>query len=124
VQQPLRYCVVSQARPEEIIAVSTNEKPPVDKDNQKQPAPKNQGEGDYESARKYDEDTRNFIKTADVSDLARRAAPGSKEEAAKLKEAEEIGRSHAIGGRGAESWPKEKNEAKPTGKPDSGKTAK
>jgi hypothetical protein len=57
--------------------------------------PKNQGEGDYESARKFDEDARKFIKSADVSDLARRAAPGSKEEAATLKQAEEIGRSHA-----------------------------
>jgi hypothetical protein len=102
---------VWQSNPrKEITAVSTNEKP------------KNQGEGDYESARKYDEETRNFVKTADVSELARRAAPGTKEEAAKLKEAEEIGRSHAIGGRGAESWPKDKSEGKPAGKPESGKT--
>jgi hypothetical protein len=86
--------------------------------------PKNQGEGDYESARKFDEDARNFIKSADVSDLARRAAPGSKEEAAKLKEAEEKGRSHAVGGRGAESWPKDKGEGKPAAKPDSGKAGR
>jgi hypothetical protein len=100
--------------------VSTNEKPPADA--QKKAAPKNQGEGDYESARKYDEDTRNFIKSADVTELARRAAPGSKEEAAKLKAAEELGRSHAIGGRGAESWPKGKGEGKPAGKPESPKS--
>lgn len=84
--------------------------------------PKNQGEGDYESARKYDEDARKFVKSADVDDLARRAAPGSKAEADKLKEAEEIGRSHAVGGRGAESWPKDKGEGKPAAKPESGKT--
>ena len=84
--------------------------------------PKNQGEGDYESARKYDKDARNFVKTADVADLARRAAPGSKDEADQLKEAEEIGRSHAVGGRGAESWPKDKSDVKPAAKPESGKT--
>ncbi len=79
--------------------------------------PKVQGEGDYESARKYDADTRNFVKSADVSDLAHRAAPASKEEAAKLKQAEEIGRSHAVGGRSAESWPKDKSADKGSGKP-------
>ncbi len=99
--------------------MSTKEKPPADRE--KQPAPKNQGEGDYESARKYDDDTRQFLETADVPDLARRAAPASPDEAAKLKEAEEIGRSHAIGGRGAESWPKDKNESKAAGKPESPK---
>jgi len=88
--------------------VSTNEKTPADRD--KKPAPKIQGEGDYESARKYDDDTRDFLKSADVSDLARRAAPGSKEEAAELKKAEEVGRSHAIGGQGAESWPQGKKD--------------
>lgn len=89
--------------------MSSNEKPPAEREPG---AAKVQGEGDYESARKYDADTRKFIKSNDVSDLAHRAAPGSKEEAAKLKEAEEIGRSHASGGRGAESWPKDKGEKK------------
>lgn len=102
----------------EIHAVSTNQKPPADQD--KKGAPKVQGEGDYESARKFDDDERNFVKSADVSDLARQAAPRSKDEAAKMKEAEEIGRSHAAGGRGAESWPKGKGEAKASGKPPSG----
>ena len=86
--------------------MGTNEKPSADRE--KKTASKIQGEGDYASARKYDEDTREFLETADVPELVRRAAPGSKEEAAKLKEAEEIGRSHAVGGRGAESWPKDK----------------
>jgi hypothetical protein len=99
----------------EVHAVSSNEKSVSEKpspDRDQKTAPKIQGEGDYESARKYDEDTRNFVKSANVSDLAHRAAPGSKEEAAKLEEAEEIGRSHAIGGRGAESWPKDKGDKK------------
>ncbi len=73
--------------------MSTNQKPPADRE--KKTAPQIQGEGDYESARKYDADTREFLESADVTDLARRAAPGSKEEAAQLKQAEEIGRSHA-----------------------------
>jgi hypothetical protein len=92
----------------EINSVSTNEKPSADL--KKKTAPHIQGEGDYESARKYDDDTRDFLKSADVTDLARRAAPGSKEEAAELKKAEQVGRSHAIGGQGAESWPQGKKD--------------
>jgi hypothetical protein len=66
------------------------EKPPVDKSkNQSQV----QGEGDYESARRFRKDSEEFLKTADVPDLARRAAPHSKEEAEELKKAEEVGRS-------------------------------
>jgi uncharacterized sporulation protein YeaH/YhbH (DUF444 family) len=53
-----------------------------------------QGEGDYESARRFREDEENFLKKANVPDLAKRAAPHSKEEAAELKKAEEVGRSH------------------------------
>jgi hypothetical protein len=53
-----------------------------------------QGEGDYESARRFREDTKEFLKKADVPDLARRAAPQSEEEAAELQKAEEVGRSH------------------------------
>ncbi len=57
-------------------------------------SPKIQGEGDYESTRRFDNDEQRFLKTADVPDLARKAAPKSKDEAAELKKAEEIGRSH------------------------------
>ena len=88
--------------------MSTNDKQPADQKSKAAPGSKVQGEGDYESARKFDNDERNFVKSADVTELARRAAPTSKEEAAKLKEAEEAGRSHAVGGKGAESWPKGK----------------
>lgn len=86
--------------------MSTNEKPSVDRE--KQTASQVQGEGDYESTRKYNKDTEHFLESADVSKLARKAAPASKEEAAKLKEAEDIGRSHAVGGKDAEKWPAEK----------------
>lgn len=70
------------------------EKPPVDKTNTDS---KVQGEGDYESARRFREDEENFLKKADVPDLARRAAPRSKEEAAELEKAEAVGRSHRAG---------------------------
>jgi hypothetical protein len=56
-----------------------------------------QGEGDYEAAREYDADTREFIETHDVTKLARKAAPGSGEESADLLHAEQVGRSRASG---------------------------
>jgi hypothetical protein len=58
-------------------------------------SPNIQGEGDYEATRRFDDDEQRFLKSADVPDLARRAAPKSKEEAAEMQKAEEIGRSHA-----------------------------
>jgi hypothetical protein len=67
------------------------EKPPVDKTNSQSQV---QGEGDYESARRFRKDSEDFLKKADVQDLARRAAPHSKEEAEELEKAEEVGRSH------------------------------
>ncbi|HTV76904.1 MAG TPA: hypothetical protein VMF03_01500 [Steroidobacteraceae bacterium] len=76
-----------------------------------------QGEGDYESTRKYNADTKKFMDTNDVNEAARRAAPGSREEAADLKQAEDIGRSHAQGGRDAESWPKDKADTRSANKP-------
>lgn len=59
------------------------------------PSSQVQGEGDYESARRFRKDTEQFLKGADVPELARQAAPKSKEEAEELKKAEEIGRSHS-----------------------------
>ncbi len=53
-----------------------------------------QGEGDYESARKYDKDTKEFLGSHDPAELAKRAAPRSKEEADELKRAEDVGLSH------------------------------
>ena len=71
--------------------MSATEKQAADKTN---PQSKVQGEGDYESTRRFRERTEHFLKKADVPDLARRAAPDSKEEAAEMKKAEDIGRSH------------------------------
>jgi hypothetical protein len=78
--------------------MTPKDKPPTDAGKPKAP-PQIQGEGDYESTRRFDNDEQRFLKTADVADLARKAAPKSKEEAAELKEAEDIGRSHAAAAR-------------------------
>lgn len=74
------------------------EKPPVDKTTTQS---KVQGEGDYESARRFREDTEKFLRKADVPELARRAAPHSQQEAAELQKAEEVGRSHRAGSKGS-----------------------
>jgi hypothetical protein len=75
--------------------MSGNEKP-SDK-AQSTPTTKVQGEGDYESTRRFDQDEQAFLKDADVTDLARRAAPKTKQEAEELAKAEQIGRSHRAG---------------------------
>ncbi len=89
--------------------MSTPEKPTADSVKGATPASGKQvqGEGDYESARRFDADERRFVDSADIPELARRAAPRSKEEAAKLKEAEDIGRSHAAGGKQAAAKPQQ-----------------
>jgi hypothetical protein len=56
-----------------------------------------QGEGDYESARRYRRDVEDYVKTADIERAARDAEPDSPEQARELQEAEEIGKSHAKG---------------------------
>ena len=59
--------------------------------------PKIQGEGDYESARRYRNDVEDYVKSADIERAAREAEPDSPEEARELEQAEEIGKSHAKG---------------------------
>jgi hypothetical protein len=71
--------------------MSANEKPNAD---QPKPTAQIQGEGDYEAARRFREETKHFLEGADVPDLARKAAPKSKKEAQEMKQAEQIGRSH------------------------------
>jgi bacterioferritin len=55
-------------------------------------AGKLQGEGDYESARRYDSETRKFVKRGGVERAARAAAPKNAREAAEMEKAEAIGR--------------------------------
>jgi uncharacterized protein involved in copper resistance len=54
-----------------------------------------QGEGDYEAARRYRKDVKDFVEQADIDKAAREAAPRSPEEQKELDEAERAGRSHA-----------------------------
>ena len=79
--------------------MNPNDKPSQDTGKPKTSSPNIQGEGDYEATRRFDKDTERFLKNADVPELAKRAAPKSKEEAAELEKAEEIGRSHSVGGK-------------------------
>jgi hypothetical protein len=56
-----------------------------------------QGEGDYRAARRYREETTEFVSRADVEALAREAAPGSAMEARDLALAEERARDRSKG---------------------------
>lgn len=72
------------------------------------PAAEVQGEGDYAADRHYRERTDQFLKDADVEQLARAAAPRSKAEAQEMADAEQAGRSHAHLPRKAERKPNAK----------------
>ena len=56
-----------------------------------------QGEGDYDAARRFDKAERDFVKSGKVKEGVRKAPPGNAEEAAEMKEAEEVGRSRSKG---------------------------
>ena len=56
-----------------------------------------QGEGDYKSAKKFDKDEREFVKSGAVERAAHKAEPKSDEEAREMLRAEKIGRSHSKG---------------------------
>ena len=57
--------------------------------------PKIQGEGDYESARRYRKDVEQFVAENDTEELAREAAPDSEQEADEMLAAERKGRSRS-----------------------------
>jgi hypothetical protein len=57
--------------------------------------PKIQGEGDYESARRYRKDVERFVAENDTEELAREAAPDSEQEADEMLAAERKGRSRS-----------------------------
>ena len=57
--------------------------------------PKIQGEGDYESARRYRKDVERFVEENDTEELAREAAPHSEQEADEMLDAEREGRSRS-----------------------------
>jgi len=54
-----------------------------------------QGEGDYESARRYRKDVQKFVQTADVERAAHEASPRDAQDAAEMEAAEEAGRKRA-----------------------------
>jgi hypothetical protein len=56
-----------------------------------------QGEGDYESARRYNAEQQKFVAEHDMNALADAAAPSSEEEAASMARAEERGRERSKG---------------------------
>jgi hypothetical protein len=59
--------------------------------------PKNQGEGDREAARRYNDDQKRFVESGGVADAARRAKPETDEEADDMQDAEQQGRKKARG---------------------------
>jgi len=54
-----------------------------------------EGEGSYTGAKQYNDATREFVEEGKVKPAARKAAPGSPEEAREMEAAEREGRSHA-----------------------------
>jgi hypothetical protein len=60
-----------------------------------------QGEGDYKSARKYNEQARAFAESGKAEKAAEDAAPRTQQEQDELLRAEAEGRSHAKGQAGA-----------------------
>lgn len=67
----------------------------MSKHDKKQGDSKNQGEGNREAARHYNEKTEEFVKSGQVDQKAREAADVSKGEEKKLRQAEEAGKSRA-----------------------------
>jgi hypothetical protein len=55
------------------------------------------GEGDYESARRYNESTKQFVADDKVSDAVKNAAPHSEQEAKELEAAERKGLERSKG---------------------------
>ena len=54
-----------------------------------------QGEGDYDAARRYDEKTREHVKSHDIEQEARDAEPASRGEERDMERAEQIGKQRA-----------------------------
>jgi hypothetical protein len=54
--------------------------------------PRNPGEGDRESAKRYNEKTRKFVESGKVEEAARNAAKGDKQE---MERAEQAGKARA-----------------------------
>lgn len=53
------------------------------------------GEGNYEATRDYNQRTKEYLKSADVTEDARKAAPRNPQEAREMQQAEAEGKRHA-----------------------------
>ena len=60
---------------------------------------KNQGEGDYDAARKFNESEAAFVKSGRVNEAARDAEPRSPDEAEEMARAEEAGKRRSKAGK-------------------------
>jgi hypothetical protein len=58
-----------------------------------------QGEGNYDAARRYRKDVKEFLDKGDVEKAANDAAPKSPDEQREMNEAERTGRSRSKGGK-------------------------
>jgi hypothetical protein len=72
-----------------------------------------QGEGDYESAKKFDDDEAAFVKSGRVDQAARDAEPKSQAEADEMKKAEEVGKSRSKGEDASSRKPASSTDRKP-----------
>jgi hypothetical protein len=70
-------------------------KHPENPTSRKHKDPNIQGEGDYESARRYRRDVESFMERSVIEELAREAEPDSEEEARELLDAERKGRARS-----------------------------
>ncbi len=55
------------------------------------------GEGNYQASREYNQATRKHAQSGNVERAARKAAPGSRQEAEEMKRAEDIAKSRSKG---------------------------
>ena len=62
------------------------------------PQDKEHGEGNYKATRDYNDRTKQFIDSGKVDEAAEKAKPKNEQEARELKQAEEVGKSHAKDG--------------------------
>jgi hypothetical protein len=58
-----------------------------------------QGEGDYEAARRYRQEVKEFVDKADIDKAAQEAAPESSDQQREMDQAERIGRARSKGGK-------------------------
>ncbi len=73
-----------------------SKKPSPSTESAAEPAGKHvQGEGDYEAARRYRGEVEKYLRSADIEQAARDAAPRDAREAAEMSAAEAAGRKRA-----------------------------